>query len=1456
MEVSMQQSQCYYMSEISKKRTVSSEVIETESSEVQITHAVTEAVTESCVVRKSSAEQNSCEIITNTKAIEATSTDLTQTQTDPDVSLQDLIEAELNSRLSNNISTTSSSIEEKLCMTQSNTSIVNNGENDEDEEKSKAEENLTTNGINIDKNDLIAGNENGEQENEEYIDTDIKEKTFNFLENEKEHINQTEDPIVRINEENSVLKDDDDGNTYEIVRKIEKPSSIKDKLMLGGNDDHMALLFSQTITSPAFTPTDENFDILQAIKREENSIDEFIKNENLCRLAVANEDDNGHHPQDDLVQDISNGEISPEDEREISQDSDYSESLTRVKSTIKVQDSIQIIEQEIKNCDYICISNDDDEPIEQNISEDTIIVEKLSPSHGEDDVHRTPDLVESEIHQTPDLIKDDIHHAPNQAEEDVHQVNGDVHQVKDEVDNVQANINEVIESNGHLEESKSLNEKIEFVKDVVNSDDDEEDVEIEEECANNTNSTKLVLDLVNTSTTIQTSTTVSSETIENSNTMNNSNSNSIADNKTHLKKKKSKKSKKDHEKENISVNENNSTNNHNHKDQLYIEDDLSQVNVRNLKKTYCDQSINGSISIKKSEPIISTGISIKQLCRSFGDLTSLPDDNNPSSMPNSAVESTESSPDSRAKSMIDLRRLDLEPLYRGVSVKALRASFMNLASNNNSTNNNTILYATIERGFSWRKCQPISMYPPLIMRMQSFTQPKTKSSFSKFDALSKKTMLHVRSSDAGKAQEKFNGSTGLIEQNCKACSKQVFQMEQMKAEKAIWHKNCFRCKECNKQLNVDTYQSHEGTLYCKPHFKALFAPKVVEDTQPMKPRKPELIIRESQPVELPPDVVRASDKPDLGLEELQSLNVKERFQVFEHANEQQPDHTLERTSPSVKRSSSILSKLARFQAKGMDIGVSDDALNGIPIEPSSDESEQSDEELGEDADLIRAKRKTAQKEEPIVFDKLDDLKSRWESGNQMTKDERREECKQEIQSIRSRLFMGKQGKMKEMYQQAVAESESGANVKKSIPAAEISDTAKSIKEKFEKGEALVKDEENHKVEEDMSIFEAGISKKSRSIFKELDATSGKPPKLVPLTPVKSQSDVKRAYLPRQTSEDIVRSTDCVDDVQIQTADISNKFKFFESYQAPQTERKQFRITPPREGVVKENSPDREIYHDPDVVRSEETIEDPTVAAKTHTATKMLSIFRQLEEKNANEPVPTGPKPLKRFTPPPEPTRPDEESDDEGVTSSEEEESETEQSTDVIRAVDKPTDEFLIQAQNAARAKQLRAKFEKWEENEIRRENNSSSINLAEETSEEQIESAKTLRARFESMQETTTTTKIENKARVKVHRFVELQVNNAELCEGCGKRVYPLEKIECNTKAYHKQCFKCLQCKTVLRMDSYTLNQGMLYCIPHFKQLFIAKGNYETGFGLDQHKSKWENHQQQQPQNGHVTPAH
>nr|XP_008196126.1 PREDICTED: uncharacterized protein LOC658955 isoform X7 [Tribolium castaneum] len=703
-----------------------------------------------------------------------------------------------------------------------------------------------------------------------------------------------------------------------------------------------------------------------------------------------------------------------------------------------------------------------------------------------------------------------------------------------------------------------------------------------------------------------------------------------------------------------------------------------------------------------------------------------------------------------------------------------------------------------------------------------------KSSFSKFDALQKKNVLHIRSSDSSKAQEKFNGAQ-IDPSNCRSCGKAVFQMEQIKAEKAVWHKNCFRCTECNKQLNVDTYQSNEGSLYCKPHFKALFAPKAVEDDASPKPRKPELIIRESQPIELPPDVVRASDKPDLGLEELQSLNVKERFQVFEHhqsetSEERIPSHV------NVKRSPSILSKLAKFQAKGMDIGVADDSLNGIPIEESSSEEEEEEDDgiEGEDADLIRAKR--VQKEKPFHFTGMSDVKSRWEQGEQTTsRDERREERKQEIQSIRNRLFMGKQGKMKEAYQQAVMESESCTNLKKETPI-EVCDT-KSLKEKFEKGE-VVQERAREKDAEENEVYESEISKKSRSLFLELDANASKPPQITPITTPKI--DVKKArdnYLSRSASEDVVKSSvNVVDDVQIRTSDIQQRFKFFETYKEPEKEKKSFRITPPREGQVKAPTPDREVYRDPEIVRSEEIIEDSVIAKETHTATKMLNKFRQMEENLAKEPQPIGPKPLKRFTPPPEPTRP--ESNSEAESDSGEE---TEEEDEIDRG--KIADEDLIEAQKAARAKQLRAKFERWEANEIKKEQNNSSVNIIEELGEEQsqIESTKTLRARFESMRESSTETR---QPRVKVNRFVELP-NVTERCESCNSRVYPLEKISVHNHIYHKSCFKCMECNCVLRMDSYSYNQGLLYCMPHFKRLFISKGNYDTGFGLGQHKEKW-----------------
>lgn len=133
--------------------------------------------------------------------------------------------------------------------------------------------------------------------------------------------------------------------------------------------------------------------------------------------------------------------------------------------------------------------------------------------------------------------------------------------------------------------------------------------------------------------------------------------------------------------------------------------------------------------------------------------------------------------------------------------------------------------------------------------------------------------------------------------------------------------------------------------------------------------------------------------------------------------------------------------------------------------------------------------------------------------------------------------------MKQMYEQAVAESER-IGVKRDINI-NNSDKAKVIKEKFEKGEIVNNEGEDidenttsvsatNDDEEEMSVFEAGtlkinnflflnkylnyiffllgISKKSRSLFMELDANAVKTKQTVPVV------NTKKEYIPTKQVE--------------------------------------------------------------------------------------------------------------------------------------------------------------------------------------------------------------------------------------------------------------------------------------------------------------------------------------------------
>ena len=62
--------------------------------------------------------------------------------------------------------------------------------------------------------------------------------------------------------------------------------------------------------------------------------------------------------------------------------------------------------------------------------------------------------------------------------------------------------------------------------------------------------------------------------------------------------------------------------------------------------------------------------------------------------------------------------------------------------------------------------------------------------------------------------------------------------------------------------------------------------------------------------------------------------------------------------------------------------------------------------------------------------------------------------------------------------------------------------------------------------------------------------------------------LNQVFTNRQVSSEVVKASDKVEDVQVETADISSKFKFFETYKEPEKQKRAFRITPPREGQVK------------------------------------------------------------------------------------------------------------------------------------------------------------------------------------------------------------------------------------------------------------------------------------------------
>ncbi|XP_043947165.1 uncharacterized protein LOC122817858 [Drosophila biarmipes] len=130
-------------------------------------------------------------------------------------------------------------------------------------------------------------------------------------------------------------------------------------------------------------------------------------------------------------------------------------------------------------------------------------------------------------------------------------------------------------------------------------------------------------------------------------------------------------------------------------------------------------------------------------------------------------------------------------------------------------------------------------------------------------------------------------------------------------------------------------------------------------------------------------------------------NVRSKFNVFENGCKEKIDYLQERQDSALTHSNSIGSTITKLHKFGITNSKFDELDN---IEKTIDKINSSTDE---ESDMVfLCSRKNIERERPVgLGEAMNDIRSKFEQSEVMTKEERREERKQEIQSILSRLFL-------------------------------------------------------------------------------------------------------------------------------------------------------------------------------------------------------------------------------------------------------------------------------------------------------------------------------------------------------------------------------------------------------------------------------------------------------------------
>ncbi|CAL9137189.1 unnamed protein product, partial [Musa textilis] len=67
-------------------------------------------------------------------------------------------------------------------------------------------------------------------------------------------------------------------------------------------------------------------------------------------------------------------------------------------------------------------------------------------------------------------------------------------------------------------------------------------------------------------------------------------------------------------------------------------------------------------------------------------------------------------------------------------------------------------------------------------------------------------------------------------------------------------------------------------------------------------------------------------------------------------------------------------------------------------------------------------------------------------------------------------------------------------------------------------------------------------------------------------------------------------------------------------------------------------------------------------------------------------------------------------------------------------------------------------------------------------------------------------------------------------CQACRKTVYLVDQLAADGRIYHRACFRCHHCRGTLKFSNYSSIEGVLYCKPHYDQLFKMTGSLDKSF--------------------------